>query len=76
MAVGNGQASSNERLQGWERVPLVLFAGFFAGIDVEPTALANVLRVIAWLAILAAVGVVEIVMALYCRTRRARQGNG
>ena len=65
-------AGTKSQLHGWERVVLVLFGGFLAGNDLGPTPLAITLQVVGWVVMLAAVGVVEILMALYYRTKRMR----
>ena len=51
---------------------LVLFGGFLAGNDLRPTALTTTLQVVGWVVILATVGVVEILMAVYYRTKQMR----
>ena len=66
-------AGRKSQLHGWERVVLVLFGGFLAGNDLRPTALTTTLQVVGWVVILAAVGVVEILMALYYRTKQCER---
>jgi hypothetical protein len=65
-------AGRKSQLHGWERVVLVLFGGFLAGNDLRPTALTTTLQVVGWVVILATVGVVEILMAVYYRTKQMR----
>jgi len=70
-----GSTGSNSQLHGWERILLVLFGGVLAGTDLGSTPLAMTVRVLGWLVILAAIGVVEILMAVYYRTKRRRAGS-
>lgn len=55
---------------------IVLFAGVvLVPVDFEPRVVAIGVRVVGWIVILAALGVVEVLMALYYRMKRSRAGH-
>ena len=57
-------------LRYWERILLFLFGLTLAGVDADPTWIRITLSVVGWVIALAAIGLVELMMALYYRTRR------
>ena len=52
---------------------IVLFAGVvLVPVDFEPRVVAIAVRAVGWIVVLAALGVVEVLMALYYRMKRSR----
>jgi hypothetical protein len=76
IVTGAGPTDRGVVLRGWERYLVVVFAWVvLVQADFDPAPLAIAVRALGWLVILAAVGVVELAMALYYRAlRRMSEG--
>lgn len=67
------ERNSNGHLRAWERAWLAVFGLFVATSDPDPAWLGVALTVVGVAIVLAAVGVVEVAMALYYRAQRRRR---
>lgn len=66
------EGTSKRRLRGWERAWLAVFGLFVAASNPDPDWLGVTLAVVGVAILFAAVGVVEVAMALYYRAQRKR----
>lgn len=58
-------------LRLWERMLLVLFGLTLAGIDADPDWIRITFILVGWSIVVSAIGLAELAMALYYRTRRS-----
>lgn len=68
-----GTRRSGPNLQWWERAWVALFGSFLAAANPGPSWLDVTLAVVGVAIVLAALGVVEVLMALYYRAKRHRR---
>lgn len=63
-------------MRGWERLLVGLFGLLFVAVDTGTLVLDVLVRSVGWFVVLAALGVVELAMAIYYRSRRYIRARG